>query len=324
MSVEKFKPMFGDGQIRHEPKPYTMILNKVLNECENMEAIGLWCHFQSKPTDWVINVQYVQNHFKVGRDKAYNLLRYLIKVNLMKQVQEKKPDGTFAGNYYIIKSGEEFLGNIKELSTPLPENPHPDNPHPENPTTTNKRFNTNTSKEKNKSFCDKIQKEKSKTVNNSTDGAVSTPPAKKKDWKEANQKKHSWADKAKEPPRADVTKQSTSYDPSKHETPKFDTDSPGYQAFVKSNPYLRRKHEKRKLEETSQTTELSTGTTVQPEVPSSKHSSKESSEHVLDGQSYLSPPVRSSNRVMAPSSARSYFEKVGLASEDRVNGDACY
>lgn len=145
MSVEKFVPVFGDGKIKHEPKPYTQIFNKVLSECSNLEAIGLWCHFQSKPSDWIINVQYVQNHFKIGRDKAYNILRYLIKTNLMKQIQEKNPDGTFKGNYYIIKNGEEFLDIQPELSTPFPDLPDTDLPDTENPTTTNKRFNTNTS-----------------------------------------------------------------------------------------------------------------------------------------------------------------------------------
>jgi hypothetical protein len=158
MSVEKFSP-YGDGKIRHERKPYTLVLNKVSNESDNLQAIGLWLHFQCKPEDWVISVQYVQNRFKIGRDKAYNILRYLIKTNLMQQVQEKNPDGTFAGNYYVIKNGEEFTPPPEKLSTPLPENPDPDFPDPENPTTTNTSNTTNTSKEKKGLLAHKKHKE---------------------------------------------------------------------------------------------------------------------------------------------------------------------
>jgi hypothetical protein len=140
---------------------------------------------------------------------------------------------------------------------------------------------------------------------------------KREDWKEANQKKHSWADGKKESPRADVTKQSTSYDPDKHrDTKPFDPDSPGYQAFLDANPRIKRAHEKRK--KASQTTELSAGTSVSTEVPSREHTSETRSEHALDGQSYLSPELRNGHRLMAPRSACSYLEASGLASEDNL------
>jgi hypothetical protein len=169
MSVEKFRPSFVDGQIKHESKPYTMVLNNVLNNCDNLEAIGLWCHFQSKPENWIINAQYVRNHFKVGRDKAYELLAYLIETNLMEKKQIINPDGTFGKVSYIIKNGEQFT--IKKLSTentePLPDLPLPDLPLPENQEHINKRSFNNAYKETNKrkSFYD--DQKKNKAVDNS-------------------------------------------------------------------------------------------------------------------------------------------------------------
>lgn len=142
MSVEKFRPTFKEGQIRHEVKPYTQVLNKVLEHCDNLEALGLWVHFQSKSENWVISVKYIQNHFNVGRDKAYRLLKYLIDTNLMEQVQNKNPDGTFGSIFYIIKNGEQFtkIKDCPKLSTkPLPENPYTEKPYPVNQEHTNKR-----------------------------------------------------------------------------------------------------------------------------------------------------------------------------------------
>lgn len=231
MSVEKFKPVYGEGKIRHETKPYAQILAKVLNECENLEALGLWCHFQGKPEDWIISVQYVQNHFKVGRDKAYNIMRYLIQTNLMEQVQEKRADGTFAGNYYIIKNGEHF----KKLSTPLPENPHPENPHPENPTTTYKSNTTYKSKETNR-FNDL---KKNNPVNNHRNT---------------------------ENPSTGYVERNTMSDEYK-ETKRTDPESAAYQAFINSVPSLARKHRK----ETPDATVNAATTPIQPEMACQTH-----------------------------------------------------
>jgi hypothetical protein len=135
----------------------------------------------------------------------------------------------------------------------------------------------------------------------------------RQDWKEANQAKHSWADKAKEPPRADVTKQSTSYDPSKHDdTKRFDPNAPGYQAFLNANPAIKRAHERRK-KNASQTNELPTGTPVQSEVSTPSLSDSQSAETDDGRQETHSPRVRSANRVMETRGIRSLLEEAGMA-----------
>jgi hypothetical protein len=186
MSVEKFKPNYLKGKLKHETKPYAQILSKVLAECNDIEVIGLWCHFQGKPEDWEISVKYVQNHFNIGRQKAYKVFRNLIKYNLMEQIQEKNADGTFGQNYYIIKNGECFLKSNIHLkkhvqgtkahvpthvlkvaqahraqslsptathTSPCDENPHTENPHTENRTTTYNRKIHIKEKAQRKSYC---------------------------------------------------------------------------------------------------------------------------------------------------------------------------
>ncbi len=196
--------------------------------------------------------------------------------------------------------GENSSKNDHTSATALPPQRHSAG----TPSATALPNNINIIKEIKKSSCDKDEQKKQKAVNNSKEG-----------WKESNLKKHSWADGKKDSPVADVTKQSTSYDPTKYDdTKRFDPESPGYKAFLDANPRIKRAREKR--EAASQATELSTGTAVPTEVPSGEHASETRSEHALDGKSYLAPELRNSHRVMAPSRARSYLEKTGLAGEN--------
>jgi hypothetical protein len=179
-------------------------------------------------------------------------------------------------------------GGVSQTAPPLSTG------HPLNNNKYNNNINT-------KSFCDKDEQKKHKAGD------------KREDWKEANQKKHSWAEKAKEPPRADVTRQSTSYDPSQHtDTPRFDPNAPGYQAFLDANPAVRRAHERRK-KNAAKANELSTGTPVQPEVPTRSVSNEQSASIDVDRSESDSPPVRGANRLMETCGVHSYLEKAGMA-----------
>ncbi len=315
MSVEKFNP-----KVKGESIPYLQANRHVVQNITNTDSLAVWIYLLSLPADWNIIKEHVQKHFHIGQDKLKKIFAYLKRVNLIDYVKERRADGTLGTTEIIVLNGSKFNDGTADLST---ENTTGVKTTPlENHTCGSEllHIKQNTYEILNKkSFCEKDEKAESKTVDNSrtTEKPYS---GKKKDWKEANQTKHSWADGKKDSPVADVTRQSTSYDPSKHNDTKcFDPDAPGYQAFLNANPAIKRAHERRKKK---QATELSTGTPVQPEISSREHASEKSSEHALDGQSYFAPELRNSHRVMAPSSARSYLEKTGLASEDRVNGNA--
>jgi len=188
----------------------------------------------------------------------------------------------------------ESTNTLVGINQPIPDN-KPDN------------------KQQIKSFCVSQEQKKHKTVNNSTDGVKTAPPVKKSDWKEANQKKHSWADGKKEAPRADVTKQSTSYDPDKHRTTAtFDPNSPGYQAFVNSVPSIRRAHQKRK--EAIEAAKLPAGTSVQSEIPSRSEPDSQGATIDDGGQRDNPPPIRSANRLLEARRVHSFLEETGLAS----------
>ena len=107
MSVQKFRP----GKLKHEQKliPWTQILNKVLSEYTCARALGVWCYLQSKPEDWQISAKNIANHFEdIGVEQAYKMFKELRRVNLMKRIDYKKPDGTHVETVYVILSGEKF------------------------------------------------------------------------------------------------------------------------------------------------------------------------------------------------------------------------
>lgn len=160
MSVEKFNP-YEEGTISHEPKPYTIILNSVAQNCTNLEAFGLWVHFQTMPENWVISPKYIQNKFNIGKDKAYNLLNYLIDTNLLKRLRVTNSDGTHAKTVYVICNGERFCEKkdqpVDNLE-PLPDLPEAAEPDAVNPPTTNTNIYTNTNMFNNNSDFEKEKK----------------------------------------------------------------------------------------------------------------------------------------------------------------------
>ena len=299
MSVEKFNP-----SVRGESIPYLQANRHVIQNITNAEALAVWIYLLSLPADWNIVKEHVQKHFDIGQKKLRSIFSYLKRVNLVDYVQVRRQDGKMGEFEVIVLNGSRFNDGTLDLSTEITGGA-------ETARAVNGwggkealHIKQNTDKILNKkSFCEKDEKAKATNL---------------KDWKDANQKKHSWADGNKESPRADVTKQSTSYDPDKHSnTGKFDPNSPGYQAFVDSVPALRRRHQKRK--EASQAAQLPAGTAVSTEVSSGEHISQTSSEHALDAASYLAPELRRGDRLMETRGARSYFEKAGLASEDHLS-----
>lgn len=173
------------------------------------------------------------------------------------------------------------------------------------------RHNNKYNNKYNKSSYMGNEQKKNKAVDNSTSTKNGT--GKKEDWKESNQKKHSGAN-GKEAPTADVTKQSTSYDPDKHSIPsKCDPQSAGYQAFVDSNPYLKRKREARKA------AKLPTGTDIQSEIPPRSFTDVQGATIDARGCQDIPPNVRGSDGLLEARGVYSFLEEAGMAGENRAH-----
>jgi len=146
-------------RLKHEKRPYTMLFNKALQECDDLEMIGLWSHFSTLPEDWAIHVSYICTRFRIGRDKAYSLLRKMESHGLLKYVQNRDKNGRFIGTDVIILDGANFtkepvnkLNNKpfpknQEAEPPFPEKPDTVKPDPENRTHTKETLLTKEKKE---------------------------------------------------------------------------------------------------------------------------------------------------------------------------------
>lgn len=127
MSVEKLN----FNHVQHEKKSFTTLLNSVLQNVNDAEALGLWCYLSSLPNNWAVNKKALMNRFNIGRHKLDRLLKYLSEKGLIEAGQTKNSDGTFGKSCIEIKCGYDFNEkvihnhNVNENKdiTPVAENP---------------------------------------------------------------------------------------------------------------------------------------------------------------------------------------------------------
>src|ERR1700722_17752467 len=126
MSVEKLD----FNIVRQESKTFTTHLNSVLQNLNNMAALGLWAYLSSLPDSWTVNKKHLMNHFKVGRDKLSKELRFLESHNLIEMGQERYPNGTVGNQYIIVKCGYNFTYSEPVTENPLTAQPFTEKPSP--------------------------------------------------------------------------------------------------------------------------------------------------------------------------------------------------
>lgn len=138
MSVQKCKPSFDEGSVTIKRAPFTQLYNKVLQNCTNLEAIAIWAYLQSQCDNWELNPHQLRKHFKVGKDKIYSILTYMIECNLIIRHVHYGKMHTHIKTTYTVLDGMDFVDaatvieECVQTSTPVPENPEADYPEPEN------------------------------------------------------------------------------------------------------------------------------------------------------------------------------------------------
>lgn len=163
-----------------------------------------------------------------------------------------------------------------------------------------------------KSFCDKAEKKKNKAGDESR--TTEKTYSGKEDWKEANKKKHSWSEPNKAP-TADVTKQSTSWNPEEHGK-EINRSPEAVQKAMMSLPRNMRPKKYRDANPTddnTKATELSTGTPVQSEIPTRSEPDEQGAPIDAGGGKDNPPPIRSHNGVVEARRVHSFLEAAGLA-----------
>lgn len=110
MSVEKFI-------VTKQDSGYTSLPNSVLQKITNLEALGLWCYFQSKPKTWQFIDENIKKIFKIGRDKLEKLIAILKSHNLVETEQPRKRNGVYAARHLHVKNGCDFIPNPENTGT---------------------------------------------------------------------------------------------------------------------------------------------------------------------------------------------------------------
>jgi hypothetical protein len=192
MSVEKLDTV----KLIKEKIPFTIHSNYVLQNIRDPLPLAIWCYLTSLPDDWEVHRNQLMDHFNIGRDKLGAALKFLNDNKLIEYIQVKLEDGKFSISHIVVKNGKDFEV-IHRNETALLKNRTTDFPDNGETAPTNTIKNTNTIKDKNKSFCASPEKQKIKSENQ----------------KRENERKHSFAEK--KPPLASVENQTTSYDPNR-------------------------------------------------------------------------------------------------------------
>lgn len=117
MSVEKIDFSY----VSQEKKTFTTHLNSVLQNLRNPEALGIWSYLSSLPEGWVVNKEHLKKHFKIGRYKIENALKYLSDNKLIEIGQLRLPDGTMGKSHILVRCGYNFNKDIYSSEQSYPQ-----------------------------------------------------------------------------------------------------------------------------------------------------------------------------------------------------------
>lgn len=156
--------------------------------------------------------------------------------------------------------------------------------------------------------------------NNKYNNKINKKLLSKSEQKKANEQKHSWAE-SKPSPRADVTKQSTSWK-AEEDNKKTHCSPEAVKKAMMSLPKHMRPKKYRDADrnnddqKTTETTELSTGTVVQPKISTRRLTDGQGA--TIDVGRYKDSPstIRGSNRLLEARRVYSFLEEAGLAGRD--------
>jgi hypothetical protein len=156
--------------------PFTILLNKVIQNIQDLEVVGLYAYLASLPPEWIINKEHLKSHFKIGTKKIEGLFRKFMNYGLLIK-EEYREKGRFVGVNYrlclefdrsaengatvngatektvyikeIDKKEKEYSAPIKKAHTHSVNNHElievfvdefPDNPHPRDVKTPSKKL----------------------------------------------------------------------------------------------------------------------------------------------------------------------------------------
>lgn len=145
MTIQKCKPSFDEGNVIVKRAPFTQLYNKVLQTCTNMEAIAVWAYLQSQADNWELSPSQLKKHFRIGKNKVYDILTYMIDTNLLVRNVHRSANGRKEKTSYTVLDGTQYLNAARPIQesvqecAPLPQNQEVENQEVENGDTKKER-----------------------------------------------------------------------------------------------------------------------------------------------------------------------------------------
>lgn len=104
ININKLNPQ----KFEKEKTPYTLIANKVIENCSNHTAGFIWLYLQSRIETWVPNKFEIMKRFKICERTYKKHMSYLVKSGLIQYQQYRKEDGTLGPISIVVLNGSNF------------------------------------------------------------------------------------------------------------------------------------------------------------------------------------------------------------------------
>jgi DNA replication protein DnaC len=99
-NVEKLADI--EYTVERPPEPYTKVLNDVVQNVKQPDALAIWTFLQSKSGNWKVIGGYLQDHFGIGRQRYAAAMKYLSEHGLITYVPRRSEDGRMMGTRVIV------------------------------------------------------------------------------------------------------------------------------------------------------------------------------------------------------------------------------
>ena len=88
--------------LRHQEKPFTVVMNDIAQGVHNPDALAIWVYLQSKSSGWKVIASHIRAHFGIGRDRYRTAMRELSSLGLIEYVAARDDEGKMLGKEIIV------------------------------------------------------------------------------------------------------------------------------------------------------------------------------------------------------------------------------
>lgn len=128
---------------KNRDNPYGLVLRSTFDGSDlSFQARGALVYILMKPDDWRVQIKDLMREGKIGRDKAYGILKELIDKGYAQRIEVRNDKGLF--DHVLVKVYETPADNHPHPENPYTDNPNTVQPHTENTEHTNKGVLPNT------------------------------------------------------------------------------------------------------------------------------------------------------------------------------------